>query len=140
MPTIPGRTMSYWLAHALREKRQQAKVSVRAIAQILGADQSTIWRIEKGQTIPREVDRYVAAYAKALGLEDGRALWRLALEAWMEGGNPPILTEDLGQEEMQQLEREIRETELRDQARHAGPMPARAAGKASASQRRRAAR
>jgi hypothetical protein len=132
--------MSYWLAHVLRSERERAKISRNAIVRILNVDPSTVFRLEVGQTLPHDVDRYVAAYAKALKLEDGRELWHQALRTWMTEGAPPVLSEELeAAPETQLLQREIREAEMRERAKAERQERDSGAGKRGATRKRRAA-
>jgi hypothetical protein len=105
--------MSYWLAHVLRSERERAKISRNAIVRILNVDPSTVFRLEVGQTLPHDVDRYVAAYAKALKLEAAP--------------------------ETQLLQREIREAEMRERAKAERQERDSGAGKRGATRKRRAA-
>ena len=94
---VPGRTMKYWLARTLYERREAAnpkRVSRARIARLLEVETSTIFRFEKGERFPDHFDRVVAAYAFALGIDDGRELWQEALEAWRTNGQPPTFKDD----------------------------------------------
>jgi transcriptional regulator with XRE-family HTH domain len=129
--------MSYWLAHVLREAREQRHISRLKAATLLGIDPSTLVRLEKGSSYPAEIDRYVAGYAKILDIKDGRELWEMALEKWRRDGAPPMLTEDLENETtIEQMDRRLREMQAREQAK--GPRRSDPAS-GSATRRRRAA-
>lgn len=141
--------MSYWLADALRATREAAKVSRNAIAKRLDVDPSTVFRLEKGAGLTRDVERYVAAYAELCGVEDGRQLWRDALNRWMDHGAPPQVSwmtdadpppqGDPGSSSApERIAREIRETEQREKAKRAREPDSGQAGR-SATRRRRAA-
>lgn len=86
-----GTRMSYWIAKTLHRARTQAGIQERTMAELLDVDYRTIKRWEAGDSFGRktELDRAVAGYAYVLGHEDGRELWREALEWWLEEGSPP---------------------------------------------------
>lgn len=73
--------MLYWLAHACREARTEAKRKQVHVAASADVDQSTVNRFESGASWPRNADRVVAAYADDLDLEPVD-LWRTALKMW----------------------------------------------------------
>lgn len=129
--------MSYWLAGVLREQRKAHGIRPSELAGLVKRDQSTISRIEKGKSLPPDIDRYVAAYAQLSGLEDGRVLWQRALEKWWQEGSPPVLIERLETEsEVQRLERDLQETAARERAKRARKQ---SDGKAHTTRTRRAA-
>lgn len=86
-----GARMSYWLADALVDVRKAAGVDKVDIAMILGAHEHTIKRLEDGQSMGRDVDRAVSAYADLADL-DGREVWWTALYYWYERGIAPQFT------------------------------------------------
>lgn len=135
-----GRKMSYWLALVLHDRRKEKGISPAKLAALADVDQSTITRFEQGQSLPPEVDRYVAAYAQLLGIEDSRELWLLALEKWRREGAPPVLSELLAAEsDVERLERELRETQFREQARREHQERTQSDKKARSNHNRRAA-
>ena len=81
--------MSYWIATALHDERRAVDIGESDMATSLGVDWRTIRRLETGATMGRDIDRAVAAYAHVLGLDDGRSLWRRALDRWQREGAPP---------------------------------------------------
>lgn len=91
--TQPGQTLHYWLAHLMREAREDAGVKPSEIAGLLSVDQSTVMRFEDGITWPKQIDQYLAAYAKLLEVADARDFYAEALRRWHKGGEPPELAE-----------------------------------------------
>lgn len=92
---MPGARMSYWIATVLQDARKHAGISEQNMAVSLGVNARTIRRLESGQTMGRDIDHFVAAYAHVCGLEDGRDLWGRAVERWRSDGTPPqfVVTE-----------------------------------------------
>lgn len=94
-----GSRMGYWIATVLRDRREAAGISEQDAATTVlqpradGKKPSsrTIKRLETGATMPPDLDQRVAGYAYLLGLDDGRELWREALERWDAEGSPPVL-------------------------------------------------
>lgn len=85
-PEAPGRTFVYWLAQACKRAREEAGLTQ---SDIRAANQPRVSRFEKHAKWPDDPEELVQAYAQALGLKDSRALWELALEYWIEHGQPP---------------------------------------------------
>jgi hypothetical protein len=81
--------------------------SLSAISGVSGVDRSTVWRFEEKGTWPRKPDEMVAAYAKAIGLDDARELWDVALKMWYRHGKAPALPEDGARAITKDLEREL---------------------------------
>lgn len=111
--------MSYWLATTLKEAREHAGLSREDIARPLGVNGVTIKRLESGQSMGRDVDQYVAAYAFVLGLEDGRELWEKATRDYRRHGSPPMFSVPAGLP--QAFAEAIREVALRRRPRDAAP-------------------
>lgn len=110
--------MSYWLSLVLREEREQRRVSRLRIASHLGVDPSTIVRLEKGgNTYSDDLDRYAAAYAEILGINDGRLLWRQALDRWMLEGMPPVQADSPAERVTRIVEETARQAQAQRQAR-----------------------
>lgn len=86
----PGGRLSYWLAAVLRKEREAAGRTRQDIATMLGTSVKTIDRFESGESLGRDAELYVAAYAYALGLEDSRELWARAVQSWLQKGVPPV--------------------------------------------------
>ena len=106
----PGQRFSYWLAEVCRAARDTASVSISAVAELARVDRSTIHRFETLGVWPRHPDVYIAAYAEALGLPDGRDLWSIALNAWRQHGSAPSLPKaplEKVRQTAEALEREI---------------------------------
>jgi hypothetical protein len=81
--------MSYWLAAAARELREQADRKQVHVAAGADVDQSTVWRFEHSGTFPRNVDSLIAAYAEDLSMSPIE-IWAKALEMWREAnGSEP---------------------------------------------------
>jgi transcriptional regulator with XRE-family HTH domain len=91
-PLPSEQRMAYWLARVLREEREKRGLMRSEIAGLAKRDQSTIARVEYGRSLQPDIDRYVAAYAEAFEIDDGRKLWAEALKRWMRQGPPPALT------------------------------------------------
>lgn len=85
-PEGPGRTFVYWLAQACKRAREEAGLTQ---SDIRAANQPRVSRFEKNAKWPDDPEDLVQAYAQALGLKDSRALWELALDYWIEHGQPP---------------------------------------------------
>lgn len=83
--TEPGRTFIYWLAQACRTARTEGGLNQKDIP----AEQSRVSRLESKARWPEDPEDLVQAYAQALGIRDSRVLWDLALEMWLEHGQPP---------------------------------------------------
>lgn len=76
-------TMTFWLATAAKELREAAGRKQVHIAATMNKDQSTVYRFEQGETIPRELNLFVAAYADDLDIT-AIQIWERALELWRE--------------------------------------------------------
>ena len=87
----PGMRLAYWICTILRRERLRLGVSEQEMGTSLGVNRRTIQRLEQGQTMGRDIDYFVAGYAYVLGLDDGRELWRDALDAWRKDGKAPII-------------------------------------------------
>ena len=84
-----GSRMSYWIATTLHDEREKAGISEDDMARTIGVNWRTIRRLESGQGMGRDIDRFVAGYAYLLGVEDGRELWEAAQARWRRDGSPP---------------------------------------------------
>jgi hypothetical protein len=92
--------MSYWLAQACRQIREEAGVHQIDIAALVrkpipgGGTKpsaiSSVYRFEIGTGWPRNADEYVNAYAKTAGLADPRLVWDRALALWRKHGENPL--------------------------------------------------
>lgn len=88
--TVPAATrMSWWIASELHEERERAGISEEQVAVSLGVDVRTVNRLEKGATMGRDIDRFVAQYAYLCGLDDPREFWDRALARWHKSGSAP---------------------------------------------------
>lgn len=83
--------MIYWLALVASQLREERDVSRQDVASRFRVDPSTIYRFESGRGWPRDTDVMVAAYAKALGIDDARDIWKIALDMYLTHGTPPTL-------------------------------------------------
>lgn len=83
--TEPGRTFVYWLAQACKSARTEGGLTQKDIPAV----QSRVSRFEIKAKWPESPEDLVQAYAQALGIRDSRMLWDLALELWLEHGQPP---------------------------------------------------
>lgn len=90
----PGRTLRYWVTVTLKEAREGADIKPRTIAHTLDIDQSRIYKFERNQHWPAEVDQILAAYARALGIKDPRAFYAEALKRWRADGEAPRIESD----------------------------------------------
>lgn len=86
----PGERFLFWLGQAARQLREEADVSPAAVTTPAGVKrEATIEAFEKGQNMPRDLERMLLAYAKLCGLDDPRDIVRDALRLWYEHGEPP---------------------------------------------------
>lgn len=91
-----GAQLRYWIGLVLRDERERAKIDPERMARVIGVSKRTIKRVEDGDSWS-DIDLYVAGYAYALGIDDGRLLWQQAIERWQgrweggedEGGTAP---------------------------------------------------
>lgn len=88
--------LAYWIATVLNDAREKAHVKEEEAATTLGVVVRTIRRLEnrdgEAPTLGRDINRYVAAYAWLLGMDDGRDLWERALKRWRSHGTAPVFT------------------------------------------------
>ena len=88
--------MNFWIAKVLKREREAAAISEKVVAALLNTNERTIERLETGERWGRDIDRAVLAYAYALGLDDSRHLWQLALDEWnATGAAPEFSSEEL---------------------------------------------
>jgi hypothetical protein len=78
-------TMLYWLIEAARRLRTLQGKKVPDVGFWYG-DPSAVYRFEQGKGWPRDVDKMLGAYARELGLEDSREIWRLAIDLYVSEG------------------------------------------------------
>ena len=83
---MPTDGMRYWLPDTLKDLRKQAGIRPETVGHHAQLSAGQISRFESGQNWPRDLDRLVRAYAKALGADDPRDLWKLALARSYEHG------------------------------------------------------
>jgi len=107
----PGRSLSYWISETLRSARENARIRPDDLARILNVNPKTIERLERDESFDRHIDRYLAGYAYAIGLEDARQLWEMALQRWYKHGAAPEFKPPEGPAEA--FARAIRETAQR---------------------------
>lgn len=94
-----GSRMSYWMAWALKDARVRAGIGSAKMATSLDVNERTIKRLEEGKSLAGhklDMESAVAGYAYVLGIEDGRELWRRAIDEWMKHGSPPVHVSDPG--------------------------------------------
>jgi DNA-binding XRE family transcriptional regulator len=84
--------MSYWIADALIQAREDVGLEPKQMATILGVHEHTINRLESGQSMGRDIDSATAAYADVTGIGDARELWWAALYFWYQRGSAPAFT------------------------------------------------
>jgi hypothetical protein len=86
--------MLYWMALTAKEAR--GSQSLEAIAQLAEVSVGSLRAFERGNSWPQaaRMDRVLAAYATASGIDDARKLWRRALSLWEIHGEPPHLNLD----------------------------------------------
>lgn len=85
----PGRTFVYWLSQACKAAREAGGLNQADIP----INQPRVSRFEKHAKWPDDPEGLVQAYAQALGIKDSRQLWNLALDWWIEHGQPPTRIE-----------------------------------------------
>lgn len=140
-------TFLYWLIEAAKRLRTLQGKKVPDVGFWYG-DPSAVYRFEQGKGYPRDVDKMVGAYAKELGLDDSREIFRLAVDLMVSDGQaynleeltpPESQPEKLSPAELLERARQGFEQSLADAApepRADGRQPAR---KSSAKRSRRAA-
>src|ERR1017187_8043325 len=84
-----GSRMSYWIADVLLDARERHGITEGEMATSLGVNWRTIRRLEKGESMGRDIDRFVAQYAYVCGIPDARDLWTDAIAAWRKYGEAP---------------------------------------------------
>ena len=80
-------TMLRCLGRAARGARKRAGKRTIHVAVALDKDTATIQRFERGETQPRNLDQFVDAYAKAIGV-DAKAIWTDALDRYLDERKP----------------------------------------------------
>lgn len=78
-------TFLYWLIEAAKRLRTLQGKKVPDVGFWYG-DPSAVYRFEQGKGYPRDVDKMLGAYAKELGLEDSREIFRLAIDLYTAEG------------------------------------------------------
>jgi hypothetical protein len=73
--------MISWLATVCKTTREYADVKLATIAKAAGKDQSAVYRFEQGESMPRDIDAMVSAYAEVTGVPS-QHIWADALAAW----------------------------------------------------------
>ncbi len=80
------------LRHTLTARRTAAGVSLRALERFgPGLDRSGFARFESGDSLPRDLDGAVLAYARALGVEP-QGLWAEALALFADDPDGTLAT------------------------------------------------
>ena len=88
--------MSYWIASELKDARENAGISEALMATSLEVNWRTIRRLEKGETMGRDIDRFVTQYAYLTGVQDAREFWESAMKRWRKHGSPPPFEVNVG--------------------------------------------
>lgn len=88
----PEGTMTFWLAVAAKELREAAGRLHVHVAASMSKNQSTVYRFEEGNTVPRDLNLFIAAYADDLDIEPMQ-IWERALELWRESGEQATLAD-----------------------------------------------
>lgn len=94
--------MTFWLAAAAKELREAAGRKQVHIAASMNKDQSTVYRFELGEAVPRELNLFVAAYADDLDIK-AIQIWERALQLWREANDEASVTELLRAREEKKL-------------------------------------
>lgn len=144
----PGpETFLYWLAEACKRLRTLQGKKPPDVGFWYG-DPSAVYRFEQLKGYPRDVDRMVGAYAKELGIEDSREIFRLAVDLYVAEGQafdlealtpPESQPENLSPTELLDRARRGFERAIDDAARAPRASARRPARKSSAKGSRRAA-
>jgi len=93
-PPLPGgKQFGWWIAQAAKDIRLGRGVHPGTVAALADVNQRTIDRFELSESWPDDPDRYIAAYAKAAGISDGREIYERALKRWRAEGPPLTLDE-----------------------------------------------
>ena len=74
--------MNYWIGNACKTARESAGLSREVVATILETDRTKLWRFEKGETWPNDLDRVVSTYASLTGRSHPATLWAEAAKMW----------------------------------------------------------
>lgn len=83
---------SVWLSEVCKDARHEANINAELVAGYAGVTSTTVKRFEDtGAGTVTGQSRLVAAYAKACDIEDGRDLYRAAMERWFEHSEPLTL-------------------------------------------------
>lgn len=86
-----GHLLLYWLGKTARTVRLDSRAKMREISALAHLDKSSLYRFEAGRTWPEHVERVIAAYADAAGI-DARKVWLTAVELWLRYGAEPVLS------------------------------------------------
>jgi len=74
--------MHEWIRQVLRDRREDAGLTLAQVEQVAGVDRGNLSRMERGLSrAVRDFDGIVEGYAKALGVE-AVELWAEALARW----------------------------------------------------------
>lgn len=114
-----GREFVYWLAKACAELREGAGVSYETIAHYSGETALTVKRFESVETLPRQLDPLIAAYAHVAGYADNRDVYLDGIDLWIELGRPhelPRAGEDVSRGEDRAVAA-VADARRRDEAR-----------------------
>lgn len=83
---------SLWLSEACKAAREESGVNPQTVAGLAGVVDATIKRFEEsGSGTAASQPKFVAAYARACGIADGRELYRAAVERWFQHTEPLTL-------------------------------------------------
>ena len=102
-----GDRFPFWLAEACSGARTLARATVTEVARIAGVSRGKIYRFEGESPWPENPEELVAAYASAVGMDDSRQLWRVAIGLWERYGSDPKTAEEPIKLAAEDLEREL---------------------------------
>lgn len=91
-PPMAEGTMTFWLAAAAKELREAAGRMHVHVAASMSKDQSTVYRFEQGNTVPRDLNLFIAAYADDLDIKPIQ-IWERALDLWRKSGEQATVAE-----------------------------------------------
>lgn len=91
MGLVPGQHLSFWIGQAAKRAREDAGLSLEAVAADLKLGKETLDRFEKGQRQTRGLERILVAYAQLAGVPDARDIVAQAVRLWYESGFDPAV-------------------------------------------------
>jgi transcriptional regulator with XRE-family HTH domain len=91
----PGQRLFFWIGQAARHAREDAGLSLEAVAVELGEGKEKVDRFEKGRNRPRNIEEVLLAYAKVANIKDPRDIVANGVRDWYEHGEVPTSAQDV---------------------------------------------